>query len=97
MRIAPGSRYDGLAIATHREADGRTVSYLRRRFVPQADGLPLLAEVVVTRGDRLDLVAARTLGDPELYWRICDANEAMNPEDVMAEIGRMLRIPQPTL
>jgi nucleoid-associated protein YgaU len=54
-------------------------------------------EVTVTEGDRLDLIAFRTLGDPEIFWRICDANDAMNPFDLVAdgEIGRKLRVPIP--
>ncbi len=44
-------------------------------------------------GDRLDLIAHRYLGDPELYWRICDANRALRPEELTAEPGRRLVIP----
>ena len=40
-------------------------------------------------GDRLDLITARTLGDPEQFWRICDANDALDPDD-LAEPGRRL-------
>jgi len=57
--------------------------------------MPLLVEVTVTQGDRLDLITARTLGDPEQFWRVCDANNAMNPPDLTAEVGRTLRIPIP--
>jgi hypothetical protein len=57
--------------------------------------MPLLIEVLVTEGDRLDLITARTLGDPEHFWRVCDANNAMNPFDLTAEIGRRLRVPIP--
>jgi len=55
----------------------------------------VLAEVTVSQGDRLDLITARTLGDPEQYWRICDANEAMNPPDLTDEPGEVLRVPVP--
>ena len=34
--------------------------------------------------DRLDVMAAQYLGDPELFWRICDANGAMRPEEFTA-------------
>lgn len=59
--------------------------------------MQLLVEVTVTQGDRLDLIASRTLGNPEHFWRICDANNAMNPFDLTAEIGRTLRIPVPQI
>ena len=91
------SRYYSLQTVTHTTADGRSVAYVRRRFLPPADTLPTLAEVPVTDGDRLDLIAARTLGDPEQYWHVCDANNAMNPPELTAEAGRRLRIGLPTV
>jgi nucleoid-associated protein YgaU len=57
--------------------------------------MPLLVEVTVNQGDRLDLIAARALGDPELFWRICDANNAMDPLELTAEPGRRLRVAIP--
>lgn len=68
---------------------------MRRRFLPRGEKQPLLVEVMITKGDRLDLIAARTLGDPEQFWRICDANNAMNPFLLMAEPGRTLRVAVP--
>ncbi|MBE9180043.1 hypothetical protein IQ268_15845 [Oculatella sp. LEGE 06141] len=89
------SRYYTLETAIYTDADGRMLAYKRRRFLPSSETMPLLAEVVVTQGDRLDLITARHLGDPEQFWRICDANHAMNPTDLTAEIGRTLRIAMP--
>jgi hypothetical protein len=89
------SRYSRLPTATHRLADGRTVRYVRRRFLPQGRRLPLLVELTVTDGDRLDLVTARTIGDPEQFWRVADANDAMNPFDLTDEPGTTLRVPVP--
>ncbi len=89
------SRYYNIETATLTLADGRVVAYKRRRFLPQAEDLQVLAEVTVNQGDRLDLITARTLGDPEQYWRICDANEAMNPPDLTDEPGEVLRVPVP--
>lgn len=89
------SRYFNLETATLALPDGRTASYKRRRFLPRGDRMPLLIEVNVTESDRLDLIAARTLGDPEHFWRVADANDAMNPFDLTAEVGRILRVPVP--
>lgn len=94
--LDPTSRYYRIATATYTAADGREIVYLRRRFLPAGAAMPLLAEEEVTEGDRLDLIAAHVLGDPEQYWRICDANDAMNPAELTAEIGRVLRIAVPT-
>ena len=54
------SRYYGLDVGTTTTADGRTISYVRRRFVPRGADLPLLAETAVQQGERIDLVAYRT-------------------------------------
>jgi nucleoid-associated protein YgaU len=88
------SRYNTLEDASHTTADGRVLTYKRRRFLPDGKNMPLLVEVTVTQGDRLDLITARTLGDPEQFWRICDANNTMDPSDLI-ETGRILRIPVP--
>jgi hypothetical protein len=89
------SRYAAVETATLRDVDGRVVAYVRRRFLPQGAGLPLLVEVEVVQGDRLDLITARTLGDPEAFWRICDANNALDPADLAGAPGRRLRVPLP--
>jgi hypothetical protein len=89
------SRYYTLETATLTTPDGRSTAYKRRRFLPQGEKMPLLLEVTVAQGDRLDLITARTLGYPEQFWRVCDANNAMNPPDLTAEIGRTLRVPIP--
>lgn len=93
------SRYYNIETTTLALPDGRMVSYVRRRFLPQGDRLTLLAEVSVTPGERIDTVSNRTLGDPLAFWRICDANDAMDPQDMLEEVAndpnRRLRIPLP--
>ncbi len=91
------SRYYNIEIAKFDLPDGRTVSYLRRRVLPDGKKAVVLAEHTVTQGDRLDNVTARYLGDPEQFWLVCDANNAMRPDDLTAEsqIGHRLIIPLP--
>ena len=89
------SRYHGIGTATVTTTDGRTLVCVRRRFVPPAERFALLQEHLVTQGDRLDNLAASYLGDPELFWRLCDANTAMRPEELTDVIGRVLRITLP--
>lgn len=91
----PTSRYYALEEATFTMGDGRVVTYKRRRPIPRAAELQLLAEVEVTQGDRLDLITARSLGDPEQFWRVADANDAMNPFELTSAVGRRLRVPLP--
>ena len=69
--------------------DGTVLVYLRRRFVPQPEKLSLLQEHSWSEGDRLDNLAAQYIGDPTQYWRICDANGAMRPDELTETIGRM--------
>jgi hypothetical protein len=92
----PSSRYYALETAEITMPDGRVVRFVRRRLIPIAPVLPL-AEHAVVAGDRLDNVTARYLGDPEQYWRVCDANRAERPTDVTESVGRVITIPMPTL
>ena len=92
--FAPASRYAGLEIAQI-TIDGVVHSYVRRRFVPQPERLTIIAEHVVVSGQRLDHIAASYLGDPELFWRICDVNRAMRPEALTETVGRTLAIGLP--
>ncbi len=89
------SRYYPLETAPYTVADGRTIAYKRRRFVPQGKTLPLLQEVLVVEGDRLDVITHRGLGESEQFWQVCDANDALNPAELTEDVGRVLRIPMP--
>jgi len=91
----PTSRYHGLETATMEDASGKTIVYVRLRFLPSPDRFALLQEHVVTQGERLDNITAQYLSDPEQFWRICDANSAMRPEELTETIGRRLRITLP--
>ncbi len=93
--FGPTSRYFALENAAVTLPDGRTATYKRRRFAPAVDSLAQLTEVVVAQDDRIDVITATTLGDPEQFWRICDANIAMAPEELTDEVGRGLRITLP--
>ncbi len=87
------SRYHNIKTAKLKTVAGREIIYLRRRFLPDASNITDLVEHTVTEGERLDNITAKYLGDPEQFWRLADANNAMEPEELTAEIGRRLRIP----
>ena len=91
----PTSRYAGLPTASFTAPDGRVLMYLRRRFVPSSEEMTVLARHRVRQGDRLDRIAAGELGDPEQFWRVCDANDALVPRALTAGIGSVLVIPLP--
>lgn len=90
----PTSRYHAIETATLVVGEDIEIPYLRRRFLPASDRFTTILEHVVTQGDRLDNVTARHLGDPLQFWRVCDANHAMNPPELMVT-GRRLRITMP--
>jgi len=87
-----GSRYEHVPDAELTRADGRVVRYKRMRFPPPPG---VGATGVAGEGMRPDLLAYRTLGDPEQFWRLCDANAVLRPVDLTADPGRPVRIPGP--
>lgn len=91
----PTSRYYGIELATLELADGAARIYLRRRFLPPSARFALLHTHLVADGERLDRATAEELGDPQAFWRIADANDAMRPDELTEVVGRQLRITLP--
>jgi nucleoid-associated protein YgaU len=91
------SRYYNSSTLTYTNPSGQQVTYLARRFAPQpgAANYSTLATHTVRQGDRLDLLAAKYLGDPLIYWLICDANGAIRPEQLVETPGKTLSITMP--
>lgn len=87
-----GSRYETVPDAEFLAPDGRVLRYKRRRIVPEIEA-PLA--IVVRPGDRPDLLAFRALGDPELFWLLCDANLERHPARLTASVGRIVAVPGP--
>jgi hypothetical protein len=85
-----GSRYAGIEELERTDANGRVLRYVAIRLTPDT---PAAGALVVEQGDRLDRLAHRAFRDPERFWRICDANHALWPDDLLAEPGRALLIP----
>jgi nucleoid-associated protein YgaU len=91
------SRYYNFSTLTYMTPTGEQISYLSRRIVPQP-GPPNFATVAthtVHQGDRLDLIAAKYLGDPLMFWLICDANGAIEPEKLVRTPGTVVNITTP--
>ena len=89
------SRYHGLDTLQWTGADSVVISYVRRRFVPPPENFATLQEHRVAEGDRLDNLAAKYLGDSQQYWRLCDGNGAIRPNELTETIGDNLRITLP--
>lgn len=98
--LEPTSRYYNLPTATltviGRDGTPIEVRYLRRRFIPAAEGETTLLEHTVTQGERLDNITARYLGDPTQFWRLCDSNGSLRPEE-LEQIGRVIKIALPNV
>lgn len=91
------SRYYRSTTLTYTTPGGESITYLARRFVPQpgAPNFATVASHTVRQGDRLDLIAAKYLGDPLVFWLICDANGAIRPGELVETPGTVLSITMP--
>jgi hypothetical protein len=90
------SRYRNVGLALLPQPGGEPpIAYVKRRFIAQRRDIAIAAEVVVHEGDRPDLLAMRTLGDPLLYWRLADANAVADAAELTATLGARVLIPQP--
>ena len=89
----PNSRYFGSAVEQMTLPNGTVIAYLSRRIIPQASIYPQTQNYSLVIGDRTDNLAARYVGDPILFWMIADANSAFEPEDLVAEPGKVILIP----
>jgi hypothetical protein len=89
----PSSRYSGARVLQYLPPGGAPVMYLARRIIPQAAAYTSLRSYAIVDGDRLDNLAAKFLGNPLLYWMICDANGATDPEELTAQPSHTILIP----
>ena len=87
--IFKGSRYQGVNVYTVAMTNGQTVSVLGIRFVPDT---PAGFLHTFSSDQRLDLIANQYYLNPEKFWLIADANNVMDPEDLLVP-GRQLLIP----
>lgn len=93
--FAPTSRYYGLLERSMTLADGSEVRFVGRRIIPALSRYRAVERWRSSGDERIDAIAAAMFGDPELYWRICDANGDADPGTAAAEPGRLLIIPLP--
>jgi hypothetical protein len=84
-----GSRYEKVPDRTISAATGRVIRYKTTRFIAEAAAI---VGHLVTADERLDHIAWQHFRDAERFWRICDANRALWPDDLLEE-GETIRIP----
>jgi hypothetical protein len=88
------SRYYRIGTNTLTIPGREPIAYFRRRMLPDPANFAVLQQRVVVQGDRLDNVTASFLGDPEQFWRLCDANRVMVAEELEVP-GRTIEITLP--
>lgn len=97
--FAPTSRYADLPTRTTEltAPDGttRTVTYVSRRMLPPSGALTVVGEHVVAPAERLDHIAARHVGDPTQFWRLCDGTDVLRPAELEVP-GRRLPLSMPS-
>ena len=91
----PNSRYHQVPLRTRTKADGTEETFVGRRIIPATDRYRALDRYRTEGAARIDGVATTAFGDPEQYWRICDANGQPEPADATTPEGRLLVIPLP--
>ena len=84
-----GSRYATVPDAFITDASDRVIRYKATRFIPETNAL--VGHRVLAH-ERLDHIAYQYYRDPERFWRICDANRALWPPDLL-ETGAILGVP----
>jgi len=84
------SRYYGQATVETITADGRTVRALKLRSLPAEEG----SSRTVQEHDRLDTLAQDRYGDATKFWHIADANTELQANDLTAEPGATLNLPE---
>ncbi len=89
----PNSRYYGTPVLFYKRPDGVQVAYLQRRILPQPGIYTSVQNYGIVDGDRLDNLAYKFLGDPLLFWMICDANGATDPDELTRTPGETILIP----
>jgi hypothetical protein len=93
--FSASSRYYGIATATMNNSNREPLVFLKRRFAPQPDKFFVLQQHTVKEGERLDNVTNQYYGDPERFWMICDANNAMQPNELTEEPDTAINITLP--
>ncbi len=92
--FGPNSRYAGTGFGLFRTSPSDPgITYVLRRFIAQQADIPVIFEHVVRAGERPDLLAFQVYGDPELYWRIADANAVTDPFEMTDTLAASILIP----
>jgi len=85
-----GSRYEKVPTYTVPNAQGEPVTIIKVRPLPEVEGV---VTRTILQQDRVDLLAYECYRRADLFWRIADANEVMDPAELTNEVGKTVEIP----
>lgn len=68
----------------------RTVKAVKLRRLPETKG----AATIVNKDERLDIIAQRRYKKGDKFWHVADANTELEANDLVAESGRSISIPE---
>ena len=88
--IFKGSRYEKSQIVEVTDAAGKKVAAIAIRVTPST---PAGFLHTVTDSDRLDLLAYHYYRNPEKFWLVGDANNELDPTELLRRPGRQILIP----
>ena len=91
----PNSRYYNMPLRKRTAEDGTEQTFVGRRIIPAVERYRPLDRYRTQSDSRIDNIAETAFGDPEQYWRICDANGEAEPANAAKAEGRLLVIPMP--
>lgn len=89
MEFQSNSRYTDVPNLTL-DAGGRTIVYKAIRVIGSHENL---RSHVVAAGERPDHISFHHFRDPEVSWRIADANTVLDPNDLVDPPGERITIP----
>jgi len=84
------SRYFSVSDYVVPDAQGRPVNIKKIRFIPAT---PASLTRQITGPDRTDLMAYAYYQAADQFWRIADANQVMDPAELVATVGQRILIP----
>lgn len=85
-----GSRYQNVDTTQITDANGRVIRYKKVRFISPT---PAVLGHTVVQGERLDQISNSYYKDAQRFWRICDANFSLWPDDLVSTANTKILIP----
>lgn len=91
----PDGRYAKSEQRTRPGPDGKPVTYLARRFLPEPEALTIAGVMPMEPGERLDLFSGRVQGTSTAWWRVADAHRLIHPDRLEEPQLQRLKVPLP--